>query len=107
MEGKVAVIGNEDFVLPFSTLGLDTYPVEQDKESVINKANEIIENDYALVVLAENISETADEVFADVQDKPSPSVIVVPFTKPSEGFATRSLGKSLKRATGIDILKND
>ncbi len=26
MEGKIAVIGDTDFVMPFSALGLDTYP---------------------------------------------------------------------------------
>ena len=26
MEGKVAVFGSEDFVMPFSALGVDTYP---------------------------------------------------------------------------------
>jgi len=107
MEGKVAVIGNEDFVLPFSALGLDTYPVEQDEKSVRDRAKEIIEGNYTLIVLAENIAEAADKVFNKLQNDPATSVVVVPFTQPSEGFATRSLGRSLRRATGIDILKNN
>lgn len=107
MEGKVAVIGNEDFVLPFSALGLDTYPVELDEQNIRDTASEILEGDYTLIVIAENIAETADKVFGKVENDPTTSVIVVPFTQPSEGFATRSLGKSLRRATGIDILKND
>ena len=27
MEGKIAVLGGTDFVMPFSALGVDTYPV--------------------------------------------------------------------------------
>jgi hypothetical protein len=32
MEGKVAVLGDADFVMPFSALGVDTYAVARDRE---------------------------------------------------------------------------
>jgi len=34
MEGKVAVLGSADFVMPFSALGLDTFAVELTTEQV-------------------------------------------------------------------------
>ena len=43
MEGKVAVLGDTDFVLPFSALGVDTYPVGR-------KTNDITERDRKSVV---------------------------------------------------------
>ncbi len=107
MEGKVAVLGDADFVMPFSALGLDTFAVEQQREQVIEAAEKIIDAEYALVVVAENIAPSADEAFAPTENKPAPCVVVIPFTTESEGFATEALGKVLKMATGINILQNN
>ncbi|MBN2128644.1 MAG: hypothetical protein JW741_04075 [Sedimentisphaerales bacterium] len=106
MEGKVAVLGGADFVMPFSALGVDTYPVEQQRDSVLEAAGKILEAEYALVVVAENVARDADEAFADAESRPTPCVVVVPFTTESEGFATEALGKILKLATGINVLQN-
>jgi V/A-type H+-transporting ATPase subunit F len=105
MEGKIAVLGDTDFVMPFSALGVDTFAVEQTPAEIAENARKIVEENYALVVVAENIAQKAEEVFADYRDKPTPCVVVVPFTTKSEGYATQALGEVLKMATGIDILK--
>lgn len=107
MEGKVAVLGDADFVMPFSTLGADTFAVEQQREQVIAAAEKIVASGYALVVVAENIAKAAEEAFASTESKPAPCVVVIPFTTESEGFATEALGKVLKMATGINILANN
>ena len=106
MEGKVAVIGNADFVMPFSALGVDTYAVAGTAGQIQQKAAEVAKGGYALLVVAENIAETVDEVFSDYQDKPTPCIVVVPFTTEPKGFATEALAEVLKMATGIDILKS-
>ena len=106
MEGKVAVLGGADFVMPFSALGMDTFAVDQE-EQVIESAKKIIEDKYALVVVAENIAKTADQIFGPYNNKSIPCIVVVPFTTEPEGFATDALGESLKMATGIDILQNN
>ncbi|MBN1795481.1 MAG: hypothetical protein JW804_02300 [Sedimentisphaerales bacterium] len=107
MEGKIAAIGNVDFATPFSALGVDTYAVGDETDSIISTAKEVLENKYTLVILAENIAEKAEAVFLSVQNKPLPCVIVVPFTTEPSGVATESLRHTLKMATGIDILKNN
>ena len=106
MEGKVAVFGDSDFVMPFSAMGLDTFTAPEEQSELLETAQQIVTGKYALVVLAENIAPKVEEIFAATQDSTTPCVVVVPFTQASEGFATRSLGMILKRATGIDILAN-
>ncbi|UCD50989.1 MAG: hypothetical protein JSW27_26125 [Phycisphaerales bacterium] len=106
MEGKVAVLGDADFVMPFSALGLDTFAVEQQRDQIVEAAQRIVDAKYALVVVAEDVARAADEVFADTETAPTPCIVVVPFTTESEGFATEALGRVLKLATGIDILQN-
>ncbi len=107
MEGKVAVLGDADFVMPFSALGVDTYSVGQTAEQTLEIANKIVSDKYALVVVAENIAPAVKEIFSDYQDMPTPCIVVVPFTAEPTGVATKTLGEVLKMATGINILQND
>ena len=104
MESKVAVLGDSDFAMAFSALGLDAFPVEADRAKVVEAAELIIKEQYGLIVVAENIAEMTNEVFEKTQKDAVPCVVVVPFLRESEGFATKALGKVLKAATGIDII---
>lgn len=106
MERKIAVIGNTDFVMPFSALGLDTYPTGDTPGDINENAKKIIEGKYGLVVVAENIATMTEEVFSVSQNSPTPCIVIVPFTTESEGFATQALGEVLKLATGINILQD-
>jgi len=105
MEGKVAVLGSADFVMPFSSLGLDTYTAGETAEQAIESAKTIIDGKYVLVVVAENIAEVVEEIFSTHQNMPTPCIVVVPFTTESKGFATQALSEVLKMATGINILR--
>ncbi|MDD5064216.1 MAG: V-type ATP synthase subunit F [Phycisphaerae bacterium] len=107
MKGNVAVLGDADFVMPFSALGVDTYPVGQTAEQMRESADKIVSDKYALVVVAENIAPKVEEIFAAYQGAPTPCIVVVPFTTEPAGVATRTLGKAIKMAAGINILQND
>lgn len=106
MEGKAAVLGSPDFVMPFSALGLDTFPTEPDAASVEEVAETILKQKYALVVVAENIARPAQAVFDVTAKKATPCVIIVPFTTAPSGIATEGLSMMLRLATGIDVLAN-
>ncbi len=107
MEQKIAVLGSSDFVMPFAALGVDTFATGEQRQSIVDNAAKIIEEKYAMVVVAENVAPAAEEVFGSVRKKTLPCVVVVPFTTESTGFATQSLGHALKMAMGINILKSD
>lgn len=104
MDSKAAVIGDSDFVMAFGALGLDAFAVEANRQGVVESAEKILADKYGLVVVAENIAAYANEVFEKKQKDAVPCVVVVPFLRESEGFATKALGKVLKAATGIDII---
>jgi vacuolar-type H+-ATPase subunit F/Vma7 len=107
MEGKVAVLGSADFVMPFSALGLDTFATESDPETVEANAASILKQKYALVVVAENIARSARKIFDETERDATPCVVVVPFTSEPSGVATESLSRMLRLATGIDVLANN
>jgi len=106
MQGKVAIIGSADFVMPYSALGVDCFGVEQKDEQILQTAEKIVEGKYALVIVSETIAHTTQQVFERFNTKTVPCVLVVPFTTESEGFAINNLSRLLKIATGIDILQN-
>lgn len=107
MEGKIAILGDTDFVMPFSALGADTFPVGLKEDEITQGAKKILDEEYALVIIPENIAKIAENVFSVKQNSPTPCVVIVPFTTEPEGFATQALGQALKLATGIDILQSD
>jgi len=107
MQGKVAVLGDADFVMPFAALGLDTFAAGPAPQQRADLAAKIIEGNYAFVVVAENIAPDVPELFSFAETKATPCILVVPFTTPSKGFATEALGGILKMATGINILQNN
>ena len=104
MEGKVAVLGSGDFVMPFAALGLDTFATEPTPEKVAETAAAILKEHYALIVVSENVARAAQPIFDEVQKKATPCVVIVPFTTEPSGVATESLGRMIKMATGINIL---
>ena len=106
MEGKIAVLGNSDFVMPFSSLGVDCFAVDDKADEIVRTAEKISAEKYAIIVVAENIAPKAEETFRQFTTKVMPCILVVPFTTESTGFAVESLGRLLKTATGINILQN-
>jgi len=105
MEGKVAVIGDADFVMPFSALGLDTFAVIDKAGDIKDNGRKIAEDGYSLVVVAENIAPAVEDIFAARLNEPTPCIIVVPFTTEPTGYATRSLNKTIRLATGVDFMR--
>jgi vacuolar-type H+-ATPase subunit F/Vma7 len=105
MQGKVAILGSGDFVMPYSALGVDCFAVEDNGEQILAAAQKIVDEKYVMVIVAETVAPAAQQVFERFATKTVPCVLVVPFTTESEGFATQSLSRLLKIATGIDILK--
>lgn len=107
MEGKIAVIGQSDFVMPFTALGLDTFAVEPNRRSIEQAASRILQGSYVLIVIAEDIADAAGPVFEQRQKAAVPCILVLPFMSESSGFATQKLGEVLKMATGVNILQNN
>jgi len=105
MEGKIAVLGDTDFVTPFSALGVDTYSAGETREQTIEAAKKIMSDKYALIIVAEDKLKAVEEVFTTCENLPTPCIVAVPFTTESQGLATEALGKVLKMATGINILQ--
>ncbi|MBN1787360.1 MAG: hypothetical protein JW806_03090 [Sedimentisphaerales bacterium] len=105
MQGKVAILGSADFVMPYSAMGIDCFAVDDDRSQIVETAEKIAAEKYAMIIVAENIAPAIEEIMTEFVTKPVPCVLTVPFTTESKGIAAESLGRLLKIATGIDILQ--
>ena len=103
MEYKAAVLGKADFVMPFSAMGLNTFAAK-DRQDTIDKAKQILETGFALVVVSDEAAEDAREVFEKVRKEALPIVFSIPAIGHRQAGAG-SLYQLLKAATGVDITK--
>jgi len=106
MEGNIAALGTREFTGVFAALGVDAFVVDGAEQAQVEKRfAEIIEGGYTLVLVAEEVAESAGETFTAREQAVTPVVLVVPFMAESSGYALRHLGLAVKHATGVDIVQ--
>ncbi|MBN2363563.1 V-type ATP synthase subunit F [candidate division WOR-3 bacterium] len=105
MEGKMAVIGKIDQILPFSAIGIEIFPVEKAEEAkkiLISLA----ENKYALVMITEDFALDLLETRMKYSSEPVPAIIAVPGAEGVTGSTLQQLRETLKHAVGADVLSD-
>ena len=100
---KIGIIGDEDTVLAFKALGIDTFPVE-DAEEAKNILNKTAEEDYGVVFLTEQLAQYMEETIERYYDKMLPAIILIPNNKGSLGIGLDNIKSSVEKAIGVDIL---
>jgi V/A-type H+-transporting ATPase subunit F len=59
---------------------------------------------YNIIMVTENLAASMQDVMREFQNEPVPSIVPIPSTLGSEGFALTRLREAIKRAVGTDIL---
>ncbi|MBN1151244.1 V-type ATP synthase subunit F [candidate division WOR-3 bacterium] len=103
MEGKMAIIGREDQILPFSAIGIEIFPVEKAEQ-----ANKLLlslaEKKYALVMITEDFALDVLSTRMKFASEAIPAIIAVPGSEGVTGSTLHQLRETLKHAVGADIL---
>ncbi len=105
IKGNIAALGTQEFTGVFAAAGVDPFVVAKDQDQIRKRAAEIVEGEYALVFVSEDVAELAEETFSSWEEKVTPVLLAVPFMSDSSGFALRRLGVAVKHATGVDIVQ--
>ncbi len=103
MEGKIAAIGERDLILPFKAVGVDIFPTASAQEAS-ERARRLATEGYNIIMITENIAASIQDAMEKFQNEPVPSIVPIPSTIGSEGFALGRLREAIKRAVGTDIL---
>ena len=99
---KVAVIGDVTSVAGFRPLGFDVMPVDQPDE-VLTLWPRIVGGEYAVVFVTEPVYAALGHLPAEVADKPTPAVTVIPGAGSAGGVGQEKLARAIERALGTKM----
>ncbi len=101
---KIGLIGEEQDIRAFRTLGLDLFPVADPKETGTILPRLIKSREYGIILITEAAGEAARAIVEEAAGQPLPSLVFIPGSQGSRGFARQRLRRIIERAVGVDIL---
>ncbi len=103
MEGKIAVVGKYNQILPFSAIGIEVFPV-----TMLSEAENIVEDlackKYALIMITEDFAREMMDIRMKYAPTPIPTIISIPGREGVTGSTLKQLRETLKHAVGADIM---
>ncbi|HAP33232.1 MAG TPA: V-type ATP synthase subunit F [Lachnospiraceae bacterium] len=103
---KVAVMGDQDSIYGYKTLGLSVFP-ETDKEEAIKKLKSLADGGYAVIFITEKLADQIQEVIDHYRNMMLPAIILIPGVSGNTGKGMNAVKKSVEQAVGSDILFGD
>ncbi len=104
MDGKIAIIGNREKILPFVSVGVEIYPIDGKNGEEV--AREALHSGALVILVEENIMLSIAHVFDEIRDKMVPAVIPIPVGAQSQEYGIQRLRELLIKAIGADIVGN-
>ncbi len=105
MRSKIAIIGDLTTVIAFRGLGLKVV-VTEDPEDARAKVARLADEGVALMLVTEPLIQGAPEIRQRYQREFLPAVLPIPSAQGSSGMALSELREMVRRAVGIDLLKD-
>ncbi len=104
MYKKIAVIGSPDTVLPFRSIGAESFEVETPAELAETLKKIAQQDTFGIIFVEEGLSEPVLDVVAAMNDQyRGVAITPIPGTTGEGGIALQRLGAQVTRAIGIDI----
>ncbi|MCK4352021.1 V-type ATP synthase subunit F [candidate division WOR-3 bacterium] len=105
MSTKIAAIGERDVILPFKAIGADIFPVSSPEEahSVLGK---LLKEGIGIVLVPDDLIPGIKDFLAQTTGTSLPCILPIPGSKGSSGHGTKRLRELIKKAVGVDLMKN-
>ncbi len=103
MSTNIAAIGERDLILPFKAIGVQVFPVEEIEEAR-DVMGRLIKEGYGLILITEGLASRLEDLLKEVSTEPTPSIVPIPSSGGSTGFALGRLRETIKKAVGADIM---
>jgi len=104
VSSKAAVVGDADTVLLFRSAGFDGWVMDNTAEDEKRFAR-LLKEDYALIFIVETLAEKWASLLDKVRSQAFPMVVLIPGPGGSQGKAVERMRETVKRAVGVDIMK--
>ena len=102
-DNKIAVIGDYDSIYGFASLGLNTFPVEDEEEAVRTLKN-LVNGGYGIIYITEELARITSKQIDKYREMMTPAIIQIPGVKGNTGDGIRAVRRSVEQAVGSDIL---
>ena len=103
---KIAAIGDRDSVLGFKALGLDTVFADSGEEARAAIQRLVAEN-CAVIYLTEQLAQEIPAEINRYTNALRPAIILVPGKTGSLGMGIENVNKTVEKAVGSNIFKNE
>jgi len=103
---KIAVIGDRDSVLGFKALGLDTVFADNGEEAKA-AIHRLAASDCAVIYLTEQLAREIPKEVDRYTNALRPSIILIPGKTGSLGIGIENVNRTVEKAVGSNILKNE
>ncbi|MGL5955129.1 MAG: V-type ATP synthase subunit F [Brevinema sp.] len=104
MYKKIAVIGSPDTVLPFRSIGAESFEVQTAEELADTLKKIVRQETFGIIFIEENLAESVLDVVADINNQyRGVAVTPIPGTTGEGSISLQRLSAQVTRAIGIDI----
>ncbi|HBZ03255.1 MAG TPA: V-type ATP synthase subunit F [Lachnospiraceae bacterium] len=102
-DNKIAVIGDYDSIYGFASLGLSTFPVEEEEEAIRILKN-LANSGYGIIYITEELAKITSRQIDKYREVMTPAIIQIPGVKGNTGDGIKAVRRSVEQAVGSDIL---
>ncbi len=106
MSKKIAVLGDMESIMAFSTLGVDVFEVSNEKETQ-QVIQELVSKEYKIIYITDRTAEKVKEIIDYYKSVPFPAIILIPDRLGSTGFGMSRIMENVEKAIGTNIFNND
>ena len=103
---KIAVMGDRDSIYGYATLGLEIFPVADEKQGSQTLHN-LAQNGYAVIYITENLASKIMEDIDKYRFLQLPAIILIPGVFGNTGEGINAVRRSVEKAVGSDIIFKD
>ena len=100
---KIAVMGDYDSIYGFAAVGLDTYPLSDEKEAE-KHLHQLVLSQYAVIYITEEWAARIPHAIDKYKDQILPAIIQIPGVSGNTGKGVENVKKFVETAVGSDIL---
>jgi len=96
---KICVVGDYDSICGFGALGVDVFALN-DEASAAKTIENLVQNDYCIILITENIAKKILSVLDKYRTEPLPAIIPIPPINGESELGMKYLRKAVEQAVG-------
>lgn len=99
---NIAVIGDKESILGFSTIGIDIYEC-YDAEEIKSTIQELVDKNYAIIYITEQAEMKVSDFISKFQKLKIPAIVTIPQNSGNLKYGETRIKEMVQKAVGIEV----